>query len=70
MVIVLDISTSITGVTVIDREGKIILNEAWDLRKYKDFFEKAQFVEDNLIWLFLDVSKSINRWDWRDAIYI
>ena len=32
MVIGLDISTSITGVTVIDREGKIILNEAWDLR--------------------------------------
>ena len=70
MVIGLDISTSITGVTVIDKKGDIILNEAWDLRKYKDFFEKARFMEDKLKWFFLDVSNSIDTWDWLDAIYI
>jgi Holliday junction resolvasome RuvABC endonuclease subunit len=45
MILGLDISTSITGVTVINENGKIVLNEAIDTRKYKDFFEKAQVVE-------------------------
>ena len=48
MILGLDISTSITGVTVIDKEGKVIHNEAWDLRKYKDFFEKATVVKNKI----------------------
>ena len=44
MIIGLDISTSITGITVLDNEGAVILNEAWDLRKYKDFFQKADYI--------------------------
>ena len=40
MILGLDISTSITGITVLRDDGSIIINEAWDLRKYKDFFEK------------------------------
>ena len=53
MILGLDISTSITGATIIDDSGKVIYNEAWDLRKYKDFFEKATVVK-NKIWQLED----------------
>ena len=53
MILGLDISTSITGATIIDENGKVIYNEAWDLRKYKDFFEKATVVK-NKIWQLED----------------
>ena len=45
MILGLDISTSITGATIIDEAGNVIHNEAWDLRKYKNFFEKATIVK-------------------------
>ena len=44
MILGLDISTSITGYTVIDLEGKILRCDAWDMRnkkKFNDHFEKA-----------------------------
>ena len=47
MILGLDISTSITGYTLI-KEDKIILNGAWDTRKYKDFFEKVIHVKKGL----------------------
>ena len=47
MILGLDISTSITGYTLID-EDEIILNGAWDTRKYKDFFEKVVHVKAGL----------------------
>ena len=40
MILGFDISTSITGVTILD-QGNIVYCEAWDFRKYKTFFEKA-----------------------------
>jgi len=45
MILGLDISTSITGITLLDNDGKIVYNLAVDTRKYKDFFEKAEVVE-------------------------
>ena len=39
MILGLDISTSITGATVIDDKGNVVLCEAWDTRKIKGFFE-------------------------------
>jgi hypothetical protein len=48
MILGLDISTSITGATVVDGDGKIVYNEAWDLRKYKDFFQKAEVVKGKI----------------------
>jgi hypothetical protein len=48
MILGLDISTSITGATVIDENGKVIHNEAWDLRKYKEFFQKAEIVKGKI----------------------
>ena len=47
MILGLDISTSITGYTLID-EDKVVLNGAWDTRKYKDFFEKVIHVKAGL----------------------
>ena len=47
MILGLDISTSITGYTLIDGD-KVILNSAWDTRKYKDFFEKVIHVKAGL----------------------
>jgi hypothetical protein len=45
MILGLDISTSITGITLLDSDGKIVYNLAVDTRKYKDFFEKAEVIE-------------------------
>jgi hypothetical protein len=40
MILGIDVSTSITGFAIVDNDGKIILSEACDLRKNKDFFVK------------------------------
>tara|TARA_R100001510_G_C7625928_1_gene185781 strand:+ start:686 stop:1216 length:531 start_codon:yes stop_codon:yes gene_type:complete len=42
MIAGLDISTSITGITVLDNTGKVVLCDAWDFRKYKGFFLKVE----------------------------
>jgi Holliday junction resolvasome RuvABC endonuclease subunit len=44
----LDISTSITGYTVLDYEGNILACDHIDLRKEKDFFKKIQIVKSRL----------------------
>ena len=44
MIFGLDVSTSITGYTLLDLQGNIIENDVWDTRKYKDFFDKAEAV--------------------------
>ena len=52
MILGLDISTSITGVTVINNEGEILHCEAIDTRNKNHFptlFHKAQKVEDYLL---------------------
>ena len=46
MILGLDISTSITGVTLLDYDNNIILNDAIDLRKYKNFFIKSEKVAE------------------------
>ena len=52
MILGLDISTSITGVTVINNEGEILLCEAIDTRNKNHFptlFNKASKIEDYLL---------------------
>tara|TARA_R100001510_G_scaffold57627_1_gene66512 strand:+ start:925 stop:1443 length:519 start_codon:yes stop_codon:yes gene_type:complete len=46
MILGLDISTSITGVTLLDLNNKIILNNSIDLRKHKNFFVKSEKVAE------------------------
>jgi len=48
MILGLDISTSITGYTVLDEDSKIVLCDHIDLRKKKNFFEKSICVEEVL----------------------
>jgi hypothetical protein len=47
MILGLDISTSITGATLLDDKGEVVYNDAWDTRKYKNLFEKAERVSDS-----------------------
>jgi len=48
----LDISTSITGATVLDDSGKVLYCEAWDMRNknhFPDLFSKASFIKERLL---------------------
>ena len=56
----LDLSTSITGATVLDREGNTLLCESWDTRNKNKFpllFHKAQFVRKSLFGLQYPITK-------------
>ena len=51
MILGLDISTSITGVTIINETGKVVFNEAWDLRNKRYFptlYDKATEIKELL----------------------
>tara|TARA_R110002020_G_scaffold421418_2_gene630496 strand:- start:87 stop:620 length:534 start_codon:yes stop_codon:yes gene_type:complete len=48
MILGLDISTSITGYTVLDEDGNILACDHIDLRKEKNFFKKIEIVYDRL----------------------
>ena len=48
MILGLDVSTSITGATLLNDKGEVIYNEAWDTRKYKNFFRKAEEVDTKI----------------------
>jgi len=55
MILALDVSTSITGVSVINEEGEVVLCSAIDLRKHKDFFVKAEKIKEYLTVIKSDV---------------
>jgi len=48
MILGLDVSTSITGATILDKEGNVVYNEAWDTRKFKNFFKKVEYVKEHI----------------------
>jgi len=48
MILGLDISTSITGYTILDYEGNILICDHIDLRKEKNFFLKGAQIEETL----------------------
>lgn len=48
MILGLDISTSITGVTVLNSSGEVILCDVWDLRKDNGFFQKVEKTKAHL----------------------
>ncbi len=41
MILGLDISTAITGVTILDSTGEVLFCDVWDFRKDKGFLQKA-----------------------------
>ena len=52
MILGLDISTSITGATILDKDNQIVYNTAWYTRKYKNIFEKATYVKEQILDLY------------------
>ena len=48
MILGLDVSTSITGATILDDKGEVIYNDAWDTRKFKNFFRKAEEIDSKM----------------------
>lgn len=52
MILGLDVSTSITGATVLDSSGSVVVCEAWDMRNkknFKDLFDKADYIRACLL---------------------
>ena len=58
MILGLDISTSITGYTILDNDGVVVEIGHIDLRKHKNFFDKARACRD----IFLALDKSSKSW--------
>ena len=57
MILGLDVSTSITGVTILDTLGNCLYNEFWDTRnknKFPTMYEKAAMIHNNLLSLSMD----------------
>ena len=52
MILGLDVSTSITGITLLDNKGEVVYNTSVDTRKYKNFFEKAKEFEYEIKYLW------------------
>jgi len=51
MILGLDVSTSITGATLLDESGSVVLCEAWDTRnknRFEDLFAKADHIRFEL----------------------
>tara|TARA_E500000305_G_C4019665_1_gene237887 strand:- start:1608 stop:2135 length:528 start_codon:yes stop_codon:yes gene_type:complete len=48
MICGLDISTSITGITILNTKGEILLNDSWDFRKYKTFLDKVDVAKQHI----------------------
>lgn len=48
MILGLDISTAVTGVSVLDAEGNLLLLDFVDTRKFKSIFETADAIEKKL----------------------
>jgi len=51
LILGLDVSTSITGITILEKDGTLVYNDSWDTRKYKSFFEKVKYVEEQVVHL-------------------
>lgn len=48
MILGLDVSTSITGVCVLDNDGNLILSDYVSLKKGKDIFDKGEIIKSYL----------------------
>ena len=48
MICGLDISTSIVGYTILSPEGEVVECNHWDLKKFKNFFDKVAYMESKI----------------------
>lgn len=60
MILGFDISTSVTGIAIIDDNNNLIYKDHWDLKKHKDFFDKALYVKDKIYDLRYKFGNKIN----------
>jgi len=69
MVLGIDISTSITGFAVLDKDGELVYSDSIDLRKYKSIFKKTIEIKEKILDIFEEfVLDSLG--DTIDHIYI
>ena len=66
MILGLDLSTSISGATILDSKGKMIYNESWDLRNKKTFPDLFSQVDE----VKIKIGELINTYGNPDKIYI
>ncbi len=52
MILGIDVSTSITGFSIVDHSGNLVHFSNTDLRKHKDFFVKSVLVKEHLLDLY------------------
>jgi Holliday junction resolvasome RuvABC endonuclease subunit len=52
MILGIDVSTSITGFSIVDHSGNLVNFSNTDLRKHKDFFVKSVLVKEHLLDLY------------------
>ena len=52
MVLGIDISTSITGFAVLNKDGELIYSDSIDLRKYKTIFRKSVEIKEKILDIF------------------
>ena len=52
MILGLDVSTSVTGLAVLNKNGELVHIEHIDLKKIKDIYQKAMKIEDTLVSLY------------------
>ena len=52
MILGLDVSTRMTGATILDSTGQMLYNECWDTRnknKFQNHFDKARFIKKKVL---------------------
>ena len=52
MILGIDISTSITGFAVLDKDGELVYSDSIDLRKYKTIFRKSVEIKEKILDIF------------------
>jgi Holliday junction resolvasome RuvABC endonuclease subunit len=70
MVLGIDISTSITGFAILDKDGELVYSESIDLRKYKTIFRKSVEIKEKILDIFEEFVVDNYHEDIVDHIYI
>ena len=70
MILGIDVSTSITGFAIVDDKGKIILSEACDMRKHKNFFSKCLAIREAILDICDRHCALLNKGEGIDHIFI
>ena len=70
MILGIDVSTSITGFAIVDDKGKIILSEACDTRKHKNFFSKCLAIREAILDICDRHCTLLNKGEGVDHIFI